>query len=253
VRALAPLVLAPFVAALGACAGGDFWDRPYGVAGRSGGVARAPAPPPPAAAPGPAAARPPPVAWEAPSLPAPPPAPPSPPSSRTSCGATAEDLDALDAVNRIREARGLRPFRWDDRLYVAARDHSAEQRLHRYMGHGSPDAARDDLGDRVRLAGYRGSAWAEVVAMGYPDVPAVVDAWMRSPSHREILLDPRLEEAGFSRDGAYWTGNFGAPLRAAPGPTTAAPRASRPPPSTVRSSPPPSPPAPPRAPVSAPT
>jgi uncharacterized protein YkwD len=242
VRALRPLVLPLFVPALFGCAAGssEFWDRPYGVAGRAGGIAGTPAPPPPAwtPSPEPAPPSPPSVAWRPP----PAPAPEVPRAPRSECGSTAEDHDALDAVNRIRESHRLRPFRWDDRLFVAARDHSAEQRLHRYMGHGSPDAARDDLGDRVRLAGYRGSAWAEVVATGYPDVPSVVDGWMKSRGHREILLDPRLEEAAFSRDGAYWTGNFGTPLRGAAAPRPAPPRAVRAPapaPSSV--APPPAP------------
>jgi uncharacterized protein YkwD len=189
------VLLAP---ALFACSS-EFWDRPYAVGGRSE-SAPAPAPWTP----------PPPAATAVP----PPPVPEAPVPS--SLGPTLKDRATLDAVNRIRVARRLRAFRWNDRLYACARDHSAEQRLHRYMGHGSPDAARDDLGDRIRLAGYRGRSWAEVVAMGYPDVASVVDGWMRSRDHREILLDPDLEEAGFARDGAYWTGNFGTPLPAAP-------------------------------------
>jgi uncharacterized protein YkwD len=128
-------------------------------------------------------------------------------------GPRAEDRATLDAVNRIRFQRALRPLRWNDRLFVAARDHSREQRDHGYMGHGSPDPARETLTQRMALAAYRGSVYAEVVAWGFNQVDAVVEGWMNSRDHRVILLDAELEEAGFSRVGEYWTGNFGTPAR----------------------------------------
>lgn len=109
----------------------------------------------------------------------------------------------------MRAARGLAPFRWSDDLFRAARDHSAEQARHGYMGHGSPDPSRDDLADRLRLADCGAlRAWAEVVAFGYEGPMSVVDGWMNSKGHRKILLDPKLEEAGFARVGDYFTGNF---------------------------------------------
>jgi uncharacterized protein YkwD len=213
-RPVVSLLLPAVGVATFGCSSG-FWDRPYAVAGR---VQTAPAPPP--------------VPWRPPAAPSPvePPDVPAPAPPPYVAGPAGEDRATFDAVNRVRAARGLAPFRWDDRLYACARDHSAEQRLHRYMGHGSPDAARDDLGDRVRIAGYRGRAWAEVVAMGYPDVASVVDGWMRSRDHREVLLDPDLADAGFSRDGAHWTGNFGTPLAAEPAPVRRPSAPPRPPP-----------------------
>ena len=121
------------------------------------------------------------------------------------------DTEVLREVNRIRHARSLRPLRFDQRLRQAARDHSAEQMQHGYMGHGSPDPARDELGERVKLVGYRGRAYGEVVAWGYRDCRAVVEGWMNSPPHRAVLLDRDMTEVGFSQAGLYWTGNFGAP------------------------------------------
>jgi uncharacterized protein YkwD len=80
------------------------------------------------------------------------------------------------------------------------------------MGHGSPDPRRDDLADRLRLASYGPARqWAEVVAMGYDGPRSVIVGWMNSRGHRKILMDAGLEEAAFSRVGAYFTGNFGSP------------------------------------------
>jgi hypothetical protein len=119
----------------------------------------------------------------------------------------------LARVNQIRRSRGLRSLTWNGQLHTAAYEHSQEQQTHGYMGHGSPDPARDQLGERIQLAGYDGSAWAEVVAWGYRDVNGVVQGWMDSPPHRKILIDPELTQAAFSRAGLYWTGNFGTPRR----------------------------------------
>jgi uncharacterized protein YkwD len=47
--------------------------------------------------------------------------------------------------------------------------------------------------------------------MGYDGPRSVVAGWMNSRGHRKILMDPGLEEAAFSRVGAWFTGNFASP------------------------------------------
>ncbi len=138
---------------------------------------------------------------------------PPPAPQQQSGPATGEEMEVLRHVNGIRARHGLRPLRFNDRLYIAARDHSLEQQRHGYMGHGSPDPKRAKLSQRIAQAGYHGSAYAEVVAWGYRTTASVVEGWMNSSGHRAILLDGDLTEAGFSRAGQYWTGNFGTPLR----------------------------------------
>ena len=151
-----------------------------------------------------------------------------PPRASGSTGARAPDLSTVEPpadvpaddrrmfaeANDVRRRLGLRPFRWHPRLHRAAREHSEEQVRHGYMGHGSPDPARDDLADRLRLAGYGpASSWAEIVAKGYDGPRSVTVGWMNSRGHRKILTDPALEEAGFARVGDAFTGNFGTPMR----------------------------------------
>ena len=154
--------------------------------------------------------------------------PATPPHSAYAQAASAEEMEVLGYVNAIRRQQNLRPLNFQPDLFVAARDHSREQQRHGYMGHGSPDPQRKRLSQRMAQAGYQGRVFAEVVAWGYPDTRSVVDGWMNSPDHRRILVDPELTEAGFSRVGAYWTGNFGAPRRTAVA-KTYAPRTARPP------------------------
>lgn len=209
----APRTLALLLCAAGAAGCSGVWDRPYDGGSARGEplpaprhVARSVAPPPPPAAVAPVEVVPPPPPASSAQVPAP----------RASSGPTptAEDRATFDEVNRVRVGRGLRPFRWNDRLFRAAYDHSAEQARHGYMGHGSPDPARDALVDRLRQAGCSPARqWAEVVAWGYEGPASVTLGWMNSAGHRKILVDPALEEAAFARVGDYFTGNFAAPRR----------------------------------------
>jgi uncharacterized protein YkwD len=151
----------------------------------------------------------------APATPASPPAivRPSAPSPAPAPVAAPDDRDLgramLDAVNRERVARGLRALRWNERLHRAAYEHSAEQDRYGYLGHGSPDPARDDLRARERMAGYEPRKWAEVVGWNYEGAEHVCEGWMDSRGHRAILLDPSLVDAGVARVGTYYTGDFG--------------------------------------------
>jgi uncharacterized protein YkwD len=141
-------------------------------------------------------------------------------SQRATLGAapTSEDLLVLAEVNKYRALQGLSAMRFEPRLFAAARLHSDEQLRSNYLGHSSPDPERARLSQRLAQEGYVGRMYAEVVASNYNDVATVVDAWMQSPTHRAVLLDPELSEGAFCRlDSAdrltnRWTGDFGAPV-----------------------------------------
>lgn len=54
------------------------------------------------------------------------------------------------------------------------------------------------------IAPYRG----EVIAYGYTTAADVVAAWMNSPPHRSIILDPSLTEVGVGESDTYWCADF---------------------------------------------
>lgn len=211
-------LLATFVLVGGCAPSSAFWDRSPKVAG----VRRAQ---PPAPRPRPRAPEAAPYTAPAPSAPYGSGTAPRAQERFAPSGPTAEDVQVLERVNQIRRARGLHDFAWQSQLWRAAYDHSTEQQVHGYMGHGSPDPRRERLSQRFRQAGYEGNYYGEVVAWNYRTVEGVVRGWMNSPSHRAILLDCKMTEAAFARVGSYWTGNFGLPrARAA---TRPAPPAGR--------------------------
>ena len=77
-----------------------------------------------------------------------------------------------------------------------------------------------DLAERVRLAGYTGSAYlGENIASGAPSPQAVLATWLESAPHRANLLNPGYTELGVgvaqsSSQERYWVMVLGA--RAAP-------------------------------------
>jgi uncharacterized protein YkwD len=99
-------------------------------------------------------------------------------------------------VNEERAARDLRPVRAQESLGEAARGHARDMVRHGYFAH---ERDGSTLRSRLREAGWDGHAAGETLAYGCGSlgVPrAIVDAWLGSEGHREILLARRYRRAG---------------------------------------------------------
>lgn len=129
-------------------------------------------------------------------------------------------------INVERKRRGLAPVRANTRLIRAAHRHSLDMVHRGYFGHTSL-SGRTFI-DRLRIVGYvgRGCTWSagETIAWGAgaSGTPASrVAGWMRSASHRPILLGASFREvgvgiapgtpgaAGAAGAGATYTADFG--------------------------------------------
>jgi uncharacterized protein YkwD len=104
-------------------------------------------------------------------------------------------------VNEARTSRDRPSLDRDGRLADAAGGHAADMVRRRYFSHTSPGGS--DVRDRVRRAGYlpRGRGWAfgEILAWSNSRrarPSTVLDAWLRSPGHRALLLHPRFRDVG---------------------------------------------------------
>jgi uncharacterized protein YkwD len=112
----------------------------------------------------------------------------------------------LRAVNETRTAHGLRPLQADDRLTVAARNHSQTMLRANSFGHGAFRA-------RLAAAGARGPAFGENLAWGVGSLStarAIVRQWLRSPSHRGNLLRPGFRRIGIGAPVGTFAGHRGA-------------------------------------------
>jgi uncharacterized protein YkwD len=111
----------------------------------------------------------------------------------------AAESDLLDLANRSRQQAGLPALRMDTSLREAARKHARlmvdrQQLSHQFDGEPS-------LMPRLRESGLRLSWVGENVAYNASTEKAF-DALMQSPPHRQNLLDPDFNTAGFA---AFWS------------------------------------------------
>ncbi len=114
----------------------------------------------------------------------------------------------VDLTNQRRAEHGLGALAVHAVLNAAAQGHSQDQAARDTMSHTGSDGSNP--GDRIARAGYRFSAWAENVAMGYPDAASVMAGWMNSPGHRANILNGNVTQIGiglaYAADGSpYWT------------------------------------------------
>ncbi|MEA2268063.1 MAG: hypothetical protein QOD55_2512 [Solirubrobacteraceae bacterium] len=103
-------------------------------------------------------------------------------------------------VNAMRAEQRLGPLSPSSALAMAAQRHGTDMIARRYFAHVSPGGGTVDK--RARRAGYiRNDCWVVGENLGWTvalsaSADAVVGAWMESPSHRAIILDPEFRQFG---------------------------------------------------------
>jgi len=134
------------------------------------------------------------------------------------CGATVSAEAATRRLNDVR-ARGLACR--SDRLADAAQTQAREMARLGRMSH--RDGQNHGLGERVRAVGYVLGGAVENVAVGYPSLDDVVDAWLDSEGHCENIMNAAVLEFGLAcvdagettapEEHRYWALVLAAPLR----------------------------------------
>ena len=106
------------------------------------------------------------------------------------------------------------PVRQNAILTKAARLHSQDMARRNYFAHRNPDGL--EPWDRGARLGYDYYRYGENIAAGQKTPEQVVDAWIKSPKHCEVLMTKGFKELGVgyvkstgSKYGTYWTQNFG--------------------------------------------
>jgi uncharacterized protein YkwD len=142
----------------------------------------------------------------------------------TCASATAKPTMTLCLINVQRHSHGLPAVRLNPRLSQAARAHSRDMVRRRYFSHTTPEGM--SFADRIRGTGYLRASrqWfvGENLAWGWrgrDSARRIVRAWMHSPPHREVILNPAFREVGIGiasgvprplpPGGATYTADFG--------------------------------------------
>lgn len=145
--------------------------------------------------------------------------------SAAHCGAAPSTEEILSRLNEARR-RGAacqhagtptraEPLQWNSSLAAAAAAQSRDMAELDQMSH--RDHHDRALPERLAQMGYRFSAAAENVAVGYSSFDAVVEAWLSSESHCDNLMNAKVRELGLAcvdaksvhagnvAEGRYWT------------------------------------------------
>lgn len=101
-------------------------------------------------------------------------------------------------------------------LVRSARAHSKDMAERDYFAHQNPEG--HEPWDRVSAVGYSWSRVGENIAAGYTSAEAVVDGWVTSPGHCQVLMTKEYTEMGVghhahsgSKYKNYYTKNFATP------------------------------------------
>lgn len=131
------------------------------------------------------------------------------------------EREAKSAINAQRARNGAGPVEPSRALQVIAAQQARLMAQADRLAHEAKSGY--GLNDRIRRAGYQGTA-GENVSAGYTSLDGVIDGWMASPGHRHNLLNPDFTEFGIaaarvadgreSRYGVYWAIVLGAPRTA---------------------------------------
>lgn len=104
--------------------------------------------------------------------------------------------EILQITNKQRLANGAPTLANDKRLQAAAQNKANDMAKLGYWSHISPEGIApwhfiDDSGYEYEIAG-------ENLARGFKTSSGVVTGWMKSPSHRDNLLDPNYQDVGIA-------------------------------------------------------
>jgi len=128
----------------------------------------------------------------------------------------------LQTVNDIRVKNGLEPLTYNSRLEQSAQAFGERMAAEGFFAHVTPDG--QTLKDRIRETGYynrdfsndcycvKGYALGENLARGQKTAEEAVKAWMKSPSHRDAILNPDYRELGIGVAAGIWVQHFGGVL-----------------------------------------
>jgi uncharacterized protein YkwD len=124
-------------------------------------------------------------------------------------------FNLLDAVNSLRSARSLPQVQFNAELNAAASAHSRDMSIQNRPWHFGSDGSSPLT--RVQRVGYKGRLGGELISETYETELQTLSAWMANPDSREVILDPTINELGFSwwqePNGKIWwtlmTGNAG--------------------------------------------
>lgn len=104
--------------------------------------------------------------------------------------------DLYTETNKIRQEQGLAQLKTNDKLSAAAYKKAQHMFKNNYWAHVSPDGTEPWY--FILNENYDYVYAGENLAKNFNNSRDVVEAWYKSPSHRENLLNPNYDEIGYA-------------------------------------------------------
>jgi len=124
------------------------------------------------------------------------------------------EQEVLRLTNIERKKLGLSQLIWNDQLGYSARYHAADMAIDNYFEHDSHDKKSGSIVEvcgtfeRIQKFYTEGFACAENISAGRSTAAATVEGWMKSPGHKENILNPEAKYLGvgyYMKEGSDWT------------------------------------------------
>lgn len=111
--------------------------------------------------------------------------------------ATQIPVDAvISLTNDMRKAANLPALKQNSDLTKAARAKAADMFAKGYWAHNAPDGTQPWF--FINQSGYRYLHAGENLARDFSTAPAIVEAWMASPTHKANLLSSKYQDIGIA-------------------------------------------------------
>jgi uncharacterized protein YkwD len=102
----------------------------------------------------------------------------------------------LDAVNALRQSKGAPQVQFNAALIAACASHSRDMAVQNRPWHFGSDGSSPLV--RVQRVGYTGNLLGELISETYQTELVTLSDWMNQADTRDMVLDTRATEMGFS-------------------------------------------------------
>lgn len=117
-------------------------------------------------------------------------------STKNATVAGVSDNYLVSKTNEYRTSKGLPVVQIDEQLTTAAYAKARDMAANNYFEHISPSGKQP--WDFIKATGYKYSFAGENLAIGFDDLDAAFDAWLKSDSHRTNIVNKNYTQIGIA-------------------------------------------------------
>lgn len=110
-------------------------------------------------------------------------------------------------INEKRKSQGVSALAIDSRLIASAQGHAEDMAINNFLSYTGSNGST--FVQRMNAQGYY-TPRGEIIAMGFTSADAVLNAWLNSEGHVDVILNSTHLHLGVGMKNFYWVVDFGA-------------------------------------------